>query len=173
MAAEVIGLWGSNTGGNKLLAPTLLDVCTCICQNPWGSDILSWKAKANTTKKQCFLPSNHSGAKMNLPSLCLPLALGQLTQTHMCLLNKWPCREEPWLGISWCCIPFFYGFLLAYRLIKITQTVHLVEDSWTGNKSFKKKPREIRFSLCNKSASVSEIILSLKVVWLRKYQRPL
>lgn len=67
-----------------------------VCQNSWGPNILSLKTKANTTKMKTetvFLAFRPQWGKDEFALPLLPLALGQLTQTHVYLLNKQPRRE--------------------------------------------------------------------------------
>lgn len=108
-----------------------------VCQNSWGPSTLSLKAKGNTTKMKTetvFLAFKPQWGKDEFALPVPTLSSGQLTQTHVYLLNKQPTGRGQ---ITHC---------------------SLGETSWAGNKSFKKKQRGIRLSLGNKSASVSEII---------------
>lgn len=161
MAAEVIGLWGSNTGGNKLLAPTLIDVYGCICQNSRGPNILSLKAKASTTKvntETVFLAFKSQWGKDEFALPVPTLGSGTADPDPHVPVEQMALQGGAVTGHLMVLHSIFLWISSCIQADKNHTSCSLVEDSWTGNKSFKKKQRGIRFSLGNKSASVSEII---------------
>lgn len=130
-----------------------------VCQNAWESNILSLKAKANTNTKMKtekeFLAFKLQWGKYEFALPVPTLGSGAADPDP-----RVPVEQTALQGgaVTEHLVGLHSILLWVSSCIQDDKDHTLVETSWTGNKSFKKKQRGIRFSVGNKSTLVSEII---------------